>query len=105
MYGLFGKIITHPGQRDALISILLAGMTPAQNIEGCYLYVVGTAPDDENGIWVTEVWRSQADHQASLTNEAVKEMLRQGGPMIAGVSNRVEFTPLGGIGLPDQTDS
>ena len=104
MYGLFGKITAQPGQRDALIRILLDGMGPDQGLEGCYLYVVGTAQDDENAIWITEVWRSQADHQASLSHPTVQEAIRQGRPLIAGMSDQVEFTPLGGLGLPENSD-
>jgi quinol monooxygenase YgiN len=101
MYGVSGKIKTKPGQRDALIEILLQAAKGLRDFEGCYLYVVSSAPDDPDGIWVTEVWRSQADHQASLALETTKAVIASARHMIAGSSDRVEFTPLGGKGLPD----
>jgi quinol monooxygenase YgiN len=67
---------------------------------GCLAYIVATDPADGDALWITEVWDSQASHQASLTLPSVKEAIAKGRPMIAGFSNRVETVPLGGIGLP-----
>lgn len=96
MYGLIGKITTVPGQRDACAAILLesTGAMP-----GCLSYVVARDPTDDNALWVTEVWDSQASHKASLSLPAVQAAIARGRPMIAGFSNRVETVPLGGFGL------
>lgn len=96
MYGLIGKITTVPGQRDAFASILLGG-TGA--MPGCLSYVVATDPAEPDALWVTEVWKSQADHQASLKLPGVQAAIAKGRPLIAGFSNRVETTPIGGHGL------
>ena len=64
MYGLIGKIKTLPGQRDALISILIAGVS---GMPGCLSYVVAQDSTDANAIWITEVWESKESHKASLT--------------------------------------
>jgi quinol monooxygenase YgiN len=101
MYGLSGKFKAQPGQRDALIDILVTSAKALREVEGCYLYIVGSVPDDPDGIWITEVWRSQADHQGSLALESTKAAITAARPMIAGMSDRVEFTPIGGKGLPD----
>jgi quinol monooxygenase YgiN len=50
---------------------------------------------------MTEVWRSQADHQASLTLDGAKELIALARPLIAGFGERIEVTPLGGKGLPN----
>lgn len=100
MYGLFGKMTAQPGQRDALIAVLLKAAQALGELDGCYLYVVNSDPADPEAVWVNEVWRSQADHQASLSSEAVQELIRVGRPLIAGMSDRHEVTPLGGKGLP-----
>lgn len=101
MYGLFGKITAQAGQRDALIDILLNAATALQELDGCYLYIINIDPTDPDAIWVNEVWRSQADHQASLSHEAIKTLITNGRPLIAGMSDRHEVTPLGGKGLPE----
>jgi quinol monooxygenase YgiN len=96
MYGLIGKMTAVTGQRDALASALLEG---TQAMPGCLSYVVATDPADPDALWITEVWDSQASHQASLALPGVKAAITKGRPLIAGFSNRVETTPLGGHGL------
>jgi quinol monooxygenase YgiN len=85
------------GQRDTLAAVLLEG---TGDMHGCLSYVVATDPADPDALWITEVWDTQASHQASLALPAVKAAITRGRPLIAGFSNRVETTPLGGHGLP-----
>ena len=96
MYGLIGKLKAIPGQRDALAEILLDG---AADMPGCLSYVIATDPTDGDAIWITEVWESQALHQASLTLPAVQQAIARGRPLIAGFGERFETTPIGGHGL------
>jgi len=96
MYGLIGKMNTTPGQRDAFIAILLEG-TGA--MPGCLSYVVAMDPEDPDGIWITEVWDSEASHKASLSLPAVKDAIARGRPLIAGMSHRTITVPVGGHGL------
>src|SRR5215218_3094641 len=100
MYGLFGKMRAQPGQRDALIDQLLQAAKLMPEIEGCHLYVINSAPDDPDVIWVYEAWRSQADHDASLNHETVKAVIAAARPLIAGGGERFVLTPVGGKGLP-----
>lgn len=97
MYGLIGKITAAAGQRDALARILVDG---TDRMPGCFSYVVATDPADPDALWVTEVWDSQASHQASLQLPAVQAAIAKGRPLIAGFSHRVETVPIGGHGLP-----
>ena len=96
MYGIIGKLTAQPGQRAALAGILL---DVADAMPGCRSYVVCEDPTDEDALWVTEVWASQADHQASLALPAVREAMARGRPLIAGFGERIETRPLGGHGL------
>ncbi len=96
MYGLIGKMSATKGQRDALCAILLEG---TGSMPGCLSYVIALDPVDEDGLWITEVWDSRETHAASLTLPAVKAAIAKGRPLIAGFSNRVETTPVGGYGL------
>ena len=81
MYGLIGKFKTVTGQRDALATILLGGTAA---MPGCLSYVVATDPKDPDALWITEVWESEASHQASLTLPAVQAAIAKGRPLIAG---------------------
>ena len=96
MYGLIGKIKTFPGQRDALIALLLGGVS---GMPGCLSYVVAKDPADVDAIWVTEVWESQASHRASLSLPSVQQAIALGKPLIAGFGERFETQPVGGHGL------
>ena len=96
MFGLIGKMTAVPGQRDALAEILLEGTT---SMPGCLSYVVAADETDADALWITEVWDSRESHEASLTLPAVRAAIAKGRPLIAGFSDRVETTPLGGYGL------
>jgi quinol monooxygenase YgiN len=102
MYGLFGKMIAQPGKRDELLEHLLGA--GGADMEGNYLYVVNTDPNDADAIWVYEAWRSAEDHQASLQHEAVIALIAAARPLIAGFGERFEVTPVGGKGLEDVAD-
>jgi len=100
MFGLYGKMKAVPGQRDALIAMLMQAADGLRALDECYVYIINTDPDDPDGIWVTEVWRSQADHQASLTLESTKALIAQARPLIAEISPQITVAPVGGKGLP-----
>jgi quinol monooxygenase YgiN len=96
VYGLIGRMTAVPGQRDALIAILLES---GGGMPGCLSYVIATDPADADAIWITEVWESEADHQASLSLPAVREAIARGRPLIAGFGDRTVTAPVGGHGL------
>ena len=96
MYGLIGKMTATAGQRDELANVLLTG---TEAMPGCLSYVIAVDHADPDALWITEVWDSHESHTASLSLPSVKAAIAKGRPMIAGFSNRVETTPLGGHGL------
>ena len=96
MHGLIGKMTAAPGQRDALIAILLEGVA---DMPGCLSYVVARDPGDADAIWITEVWEDRASHEASLKLPAVRDAIARAMPMIAGFGESVVTTPVGGHGL------
>jgi len=96
MYGLIGKMKVIPGQRDALASILIAGVS---GMPGCLSYIVARDPTDEDAIWITEAWIDQASHKDSLSLPSVQHAISIGRPLIAGFGERFETVPVGGHGL------
>ncbi|KRG87283.1 antibiotic biosynthesis monooxygenase [Stenotrophomonas daejeonensis] len=96
MYGLIGKLKAVPGQRDALISILLDGVS---GMPGCLSYIVAQDPADADAIWITEAWDSRASHEASLSLPSVQAAIAKGRPLIAGFEQRIETSPVGGHGI------
>ena len=95
MHGLIGKMIAAPGQREALIAVLLEGIN---GMPGCLSYIVARDVKDENAIWITEVWDSKDSHSASLKLPSVQAAIAKGRPMIAGFGDYVTTEPVGGVG-------
>jgi quinol monooxygenase YgiN len=96
MYGLIGKMTAKPGQRGALIAILLDGVA---GMPGCLSYVVAEDPASTDLIWITEAWESKDAHQASLSLPSVRAAIAKGRPLIAAMEAVAETVPLGGHGL------
>ncbi|HMT21917.1 MAG TPA: putative quinol monooxygenase [Promineifilum sp.] len=96
MYGLIGKMLAAPGERDALIAILLES---TGDMPGCLSYIVARDPADGNAIWITEVWDSAESHRASLSLPAVRDAIARARPLIAGFDSSVTTEPVGGVGL------
>lgn len=102
MYGLIGKMMAVPGQREELIAILLEGVA---GMPGCLSYVVARDPADMDMLWITEVWESEAHHRASLALPSVQEAIARGKPLIAAFGESVVTEPVGGHGLtPPEVD-
>ena len=100
-YGLCGIMKAQPGQRDVLRDLLLEAADLVGELPGCEVWIVNTMPDDPDAIWVTEIWRSEADHAASLTGDDVKAIIARARPLIAGFGDRFTLEPIGGKGLTD----
>ncbi|MBA2936016.1 antibiotic biosynthesis monooxygenase [Sphingomonas sp. CGMCC 1.13654] len=96
LYGLIGKMKAVPGQRDALIAAILEGSAA---MPGCLSYVVAKDADDADAIWITEVWDSEASHDASLQLPAVQASIAKAKDLVASMETGVVTTPVGGIGL------
>lgn len=96
MYGLIGKIVAVEGRREELAGILIDGVG---GMPGCLSYVVAKDTEDENALWVTEVWETEAHHRESLSLPSVQEAIQKGRPLIQEFGERFVTTPLGGHGL------
>ncbi|WP_395373370.1 putative quinol monooxygenase [Marinicella sp. W31] len=96
MYGLISQMLVVPGQREALIDILMQG---TRYMPGCLNYIISKDAADEHTIWITEVWDSRESHQASLRLPTVQEAITTAKPMIAGFGQRIETEPVGGQDL------
>ena len=91
MYGLISKLKAAPGQRDALIRVLLQG---SRAMPGCIHYVVAKDIHEEHTLWVVETWDSAQAHQSSLSLPEVVEAMTHGKPLIAAIERRVETLPV-----------
>jgi len=97
-FGAYNKFTAQAGQRDALVGVLLDAAA-AQAVDSCELYIVNVSESEPDAIWVTEIWASEADQQASLALESTKAVIRQAIPLIAGPIESIRIVPVGGKGF------
>ena len=71
----------------------------ADNMPGCLSYVVARDVADADAIWVTEVWDSEASHDASLQLPTVQAAIGKARDLVASVETGVATVPVGGVGL------
>ncbi|MDQ2904953.1 MAG: putative quinol monooxygenase [Ktedonobacteraceae bacterium] len=98
-YGCYVKFTARPGQRDALVEHLLRASALVEAAAGCQLYIINTSATEPESVWVTEVWRSQQEHDASLTIEGAQTAIKQVLPLLAGSPEKIDVQPVGGKGL------
>lgn len=99
MYGLHGRIDATEGHGDELAGYLLASVDELSE-HGCLLYLVSRRDGAPDAVDVYELWVDAEAHQASLALPTVQDAIGKALPIIAAMSERVEFTPVGGFGLP-----
>ena len=66
---------------------------------GCLSYVVAQDPADEELLWVTEAWDSQASHDASLSLRQVQDAIPRAKAIVANFEKIAVTTPVWGVGL------
>ena len=99
-YLLHGKLTAKPGQQKELADILIQASQLVSTAKGCTLYVVSHDKEDENSVYVTEIWDSKNDHDDSLKIEGVRELIMKAMPILAAQPTKgQELEILGGIGI------
>lgn len=96
-HGCYVKFTARPGQRDALVEQFLS--VAALIDEGCELYIINTSPTEPEYVWVTELWSSQEEHDASLTLESAQAVIKRVLPLLAGSPEKIDVLPVGGRGF------
>jgi quinol monooxygenase YgiN len=99
-YGLFGKLQAQAGKGDELASILIEASEIVSSADGCYIYLVNRDVNDNDSIWVYEVWRNKQDHDNSLKMEGVRELISKAMPLLSGQPEKgLELEVIGGKGI------
>ena len=93
VYAIIGQMLAAPGKREELIGYLAEGSAA---MPGNLAYQIWRDKADKNSVWITEVWRDEASHKASLALPQVQEAIRKARPIIAGFGTRAELEPAGG---------
>jgi len=87
VYALIGQMMAAPGKREELIGYLRESSKDMPGNLACQIW---RDKGDANSVWITEVWRDEASHKASLGLPQVQEAIRKARPIIAGFGARAE---------------
>jgi quinol monooxygenase YgiN len=97
--GRYVKLKAREGQGDVLVEHMLGVAQLLAKAPGCELYVINTSDADTYTVWVTEVWSTQAELDASLSIGSVKASVEQVASLLADLPERIDILPVGGKGL------
>lgn len=103
-YGYIGSMKTKPGHRPAVLDQLVAG-SAGLRAAGCQLYLVSASNTDDVTIWVSEVWQTKEQHDASLRLPEVQAAIGRVMPVLTGEFSSQEVTVVGGLGAPESAGS
>jgi quinol monooxygenase YgiN len=99
-YLLHGKLTAKSGHREDLADILIQASQLVSTASGCKLYVIGKDEEDQDSVYVTEIWESKEDHDNSLKVEGVRELIMKAMPILDGQPTKgQEIEILGGAGI------
>jgi quinol monooxygenase YgiN len=98
LYGYIGSMRVKPGHRDDVAAILVSASAGLREL-GCQLYVVSLSQSDDDVIWVSEVWLTKQEHDASLQTAEAREAIDKAMPMLTGEFTSQELTVAGGLGI------
>ncbi len=99
--GRYAKLTAKPGMGDELARELLEVANGLQDSPGCQLYVINRSPGESDVVWVTELWNSQEELEASLQTDAARERMPAVLELIdRSKLERIDVEPIGGFGYP-----
>src|SRR5262245_17388290 len=96
MWNLIVRIRVSAGRRDQFIELL---QQSAVGMPGCLSYVAAEDASDEATVWVTEVWRDEASHEASLSLPQVQAVIPRGKSMVSSFERIAVTSPVWAVGL------
>jgi quinol monooxygenase YgiN len=62
----YGRLVAREGRGGEAAALLLAAADDLRADPGCELYLVNRQAGEPDVLWVTELWRSQSDLDASI---------------------------------------
>ena len=84
MFSVYGRMTALPGRRDELITLLVDGFRAGDDDSGLVAYTINTAFDDQDSIWLTQLWIDKEAHDATTHSEPVAALTRRVPPLLAG---------------------
>ncbi len=94
-FGMQAVITAQKDKGTDLAELLLEASRILSTNDHCEMYSVQQSVTDPEKIYISEVWKSEEAHKASLTNPAVREVITKAMPLIVSM-NATPTAYLGG---------
>ena len=98
-YALINKMTAKPGKRAEVVAILLDSGKSFNSNPACLLYLVYEDKKNPNVIWVEDVWAGKDEHTAAMSTPEMRPQVMKCMPLLEGMPEQIEVTPVGGKGL------
>lgn len=98
--GRYVRMVARPGQGGELAAAMLRVAEALADAPGCELYLVNTSADEDDTVWITEVWADAQSSDNALSSELGQAGIGDVLGLLTGPPELVALTPLGGAGLP-----
>lgn len=95
-YCLINKMTVKPDMRDEVVKIMLEAGQPFNDNPNCFLYLLSESIEDENVIWVQDIWKDQKSHQAAMETPEMMQFVKKSIPLLECMPEQFEIKPVGG---------
>jgi quinol monooxygenase YgiN len=96
------RIRARPGKRDDLVAKFMEVSVIQRDNPACELSVVSTSPDDEQAVFLTEVWSSAEEHERARQSPEVQAWSTDMPELVDGPPDTTPLEIVGGKGLPPE---
>jgi quinol monooxygenase YgiN len=93
--GRYVRMEAKPGMGAALATTLLRVADGMRDAPGCEMYLVNMAADEQDVVWITELWADKAASDEALGGELGEAGIGEVVALLAAPPELIELTPIG----------
>ena len=97
------KLVATRGNVDRLASKFMESVEMQRVNPACELMIVSKSPEDDDAIYLTEVWSSESEWEEARNNPVIAEWAKDMPTLVAQAPQSVRLDPIGGKGLDNAT--
>ena len=98
-FGQHTKLVATRGNAERLASKFIESVEIQRDNAACELMIVSRSPEDDDVVYLTEVWSSESEWEAARSSPAVAEWAMDMPLLVAEPPQAVRLDPVGGKGV------
>jgi quinol monooxygenase YgiN len=98
-FGQHTKLVATQGNADRLANKFIESVEIQRENPACELMIVSRSLDDDDVVYLTEVWSSESEWEAARSSPAIAEWAMDMPSLVAEPPQTVQLEPVGGKGL------